>query len=446
MLIVRKNGLHHYYSQLLCLINVLIYLCLIRDSYVHECMYTARKCLHKINMSDRDFFNTNFRSDIVIVVRECFDKQINKMFGIYSLNGWIKDVVRLFVHRKPKMHVKHGNPYVKRENVGKYNDRLLRMIYGTRLSRYMRFAGNWWPRMKGRYYCWYENVESTCLAWIVATVTWPFRNDEIFLEMESGRFVPKRFYTPCSRNRYIRNSRKLFFFTDMKEPISAFKCHDKRIHDRIFTDYFHPVKLQNLLAICNAVEKALLGTQTSPVDQLIFFALSESINSRLWTAGIDVRTTFAGTRLACINIRIQVVTYDTISVIRTVLVMCNDRMVASLFSTLKLNFFDHAKMLRRNQAKTRWNTAYIDSVMVILQRYGILKRQIDLSVYPEVVGLMFPYEFVHCHELYVHYSVILRSCVHFGHIRQFCAYGEYFDDEMVGRVQAYTDEIMFSVV
>lgn len=408
-----------------------------KDCYIVSDIRAINAYMNKIILTDRQIFGEIYRDDVVLVIEENFDRQLNKIFGIGGFKKWwrrIKEgnVIRGFLDWKFRVGTRDelADPVILRNNKVQKHDKWWRAVTNIPIIKLC-----------------YTHLSQTRIAIgdkITGFCCYPGR--EIFLEKFNEKFVAKRFTNQKDLDDYLMNSDKMFFFTNIDSPWSAFKCKKKVIYEKLFANHLSAEKLKYLRFIYEIVDDMVRNTQYNIVNRVTFAILSSRICDELNDLGIKLNIKFEKMTVMCFNVLLQPITYDSPSIMMTVFLNCGDTMVESLFESLKFNFIRWVKQIRYRQIQVTWTTLYIDSVMSILKVYGVIKESIDFLVYPEIVGLLFPHSFFVNNSFEVNSCIIVRSCLCFGYLEKFCKYKEYFDDIMVKRIRYYTNDIMFSLV
>ncbi|ELQ74692.1 hypothetical protein THOM_2379 [Trachipleistophora hominis] len=435
---MKKRFIFSVFAQISRIFNILIYLQFMKDSYVVSDLHAIKTCTNQIVRNDRDVFDSIFRDDIVLVIEENFNAQLNQMFGFGGIMGYWRKVkngtfILSLIYRKFRIGTSN-------ELAGDF--RAFKNAEGKKYNLW-RFLAAKIPIIE-KFYARLCKANAAVSDRITDFCYYPSR--EIFIEKSNNKFTVRQFTNREELNRYLINNEKMFFYTSLDSPWSAFKCKKKLVYEKAFADHLSFKKLRYIRIIYEIVEAMVYKTQKNFVNRAMFAILASRICDELNESGIKLELKFKKMAVTCFNVTLQTITYDSPSIMMTVLLNYDDQMVLSLFNSLKSNFIKWAKQITYQQVKVTWTTSYIDSVMTIMKIYGVIKEPIDFSVYPEIVGILFPHSFFLNHNPNINSCIIVRSCLCFKNLEKFCGYKKYFDDAVVKRIRYYTDDIMFSLV
>lgn len=114
----------------------------------------------------------------------------------------------------------------------------------------------------------------------------------------------------------------------------------------------------------------------------------------------------------------------------------------NLFNDFSVMFKDSFKSEKKRLA---WCDAIIDRSFELLLKYKILKKEISVAQFPEIISLLFPIPFIKpVARAYFQKYEIAKFCLSFGDIQTFIYYPEFFNDSEVKAFKAQFERIYFS--
>lgn len=387
-------------------------------------------------VDDKLFFEKIFRDDIVVVVNRNYNDQINQMFGLKK-RFWhflpFLDRIGCFEEKKSPW-----NAFPTDKGL------LYEYSFFEQFVNYLKTFSNEFSKV----------LFSKTLLHVIEIFTPKnfhsilknYFEDEVFIFKENGNFSILEFDNQEDKKDFCEKSAHTFLFSNPKSPWSIFHCKEKFVKKDLFHAHYHPRKLVALRIIMSQVHKFIVDSQNDVISKFFFFLLRNEIKNQLQhKIGVIIDMKFNFTDLIFTNIILKPLSYDKESLMMSYMLKNTDLFVVNLFNNLKNNFLSHLSNLRAANEKIIWTSSYIDSVLQILFNSDILKKQIDISLYPEIVHILFPYQMITTPYKNIPQSGIVRSVINFKNLKKFAKYDEFFDDQKMKRILKITDQFMSSV-
>ncbi|KAM0687725.1 hypothetical protein COBT_001029 [Conglomerata obtusa] len=116
----------------------------------------------------------------------------------------------------------------------------------------------------------------------------------------------------------------------------------------------------------------------------------------------------------------------------------------SLYNDIKETWDSTIQKVRGIENILTWSTLLINTIMIVLKMHNIIKIQLYISNYPEVVPALFPNQFVPSYVIKTKHCFIYRFGISFLLIENFLYFDEFFDRECVNYMKNYMPEVYFS--
>lgn len=385
--------------------------------------------INEIIRSDKAVFEQIFRTDVVFVLNRTRDEQINQMFGnkkkLWQFVPFLKNILRF--NRPYRFHKNYvdKNGVLKRYSTTRIFFEEIRTAVSQKIYSLCNFI-----------------INTTSNYRIFNTITNWF-SDEIFVYKRDGRFVQEEFFSKKERlNFFNQHKEKMFFFSNPECPTSYSHVENKIIHEKIFEGHFSQKKNFILAQILERVIENIVHSQLNVFKKVAFFLLHRQIRNHFASLGIFINLHFESINMTFYDVVLNPLTYDKGAVYMSFFLRESDPFLISLFHRLNENFKNHVRLLFKTPNKIEWNTTYIDSIFQIFLEYAILKKSIDITIYPEIIPLLFPIDFFS--DRFENYGGrgLIRTVIDFSLAETFSKYSEYFNHHKIALIRAITDKYM----
>lgn len=113
------------------------------------------------------------------------------------------------------------------------------------------------------------------------------------------------------------------------------------------------------------------------------------------------------------------------------------------YQDLAESFTNYMYRLKSNN-KIDSTTNLIENIFLLMIKYGIMKKQINIEYFPEIIPILFPTKFI-CegNDKARHYDLI-RFCLSFKDVKYFYKFYEYFDEKKVNELLQHMPFVYFS--
>lgn len=144
---------------------------------------------------------------------------------------------------------------------------------------------------------------------------------------------------------------------------------------------------------------------------------------------------------------VDVFCYDTICYINSQLknnpVSLKNKRFRELFKDLH-NLFEASNITPYGPQKVYWLDRLIKDSLALLLKYNVLKEPIDVSLFPEIVSMLFPIPFISLSgKTFTNYEIV-RFGISFSNIHEFAYFDEFFDKKMVKDLNVCFKQIYFT--
>ncbi|KRH92604.1 hypothetical protein M153_41090001548, partial [Pseudoloma neurophilia] len=443
----------------------------IEQTFYNSHVQNIKQEISEILSQDRTYFENIFRQDLIFVINRNND-QINELFGLkkalWQHIPYLKDINK---PKQARLFNKNYFPDDKKELIREHS--VIRCFYEQTIikiiDKYEQVI-NFMTRILTRNK--FDNFYSM-LQYIF--------KDEIFIFKENGKFVTKEFQNHEDLVNFLNKNKKImFYYTDHYMPSSCWLINKKTVYERTFQNHYHFFKTFKLKKILSEIIKEFEFHQKCTIRRTFFYFYSNRIKKLYQSIGIELEFWFKSSthvknyftiklknllkiknilkpknllnleniRLMNYNISMRPINYDTHSIFFTMILKNGDpsfNFVYNLFNDLAVNFNRSVRELKQGMIKIHWSTAYINNIFLILENYAILKKHIDLSIYPEIVPMMMPVPiFLDTYEQFYN-GPILRTVIDFKNLYQFLYFDEFFNRKKIDKIVQVSDRYMNSL-
>lgn len=410
---------------------VLFHLKLIENSFYVDLGHVDT-IVEEINETDGKFFAHIFREDVVIVTRRTHDDQINKIFGLlkktWQILPFTKNLGKFERERRFSIN------YVDEEgNLRKHTrSRILYEKLLDRLSNTLRSG--------------LDNILSVITrtpGFKLSAKIRQYFSDEVFITKKGKQFVKYEFKNEDEKKIFCEdNKEKYFFFLDESCPASYRYVKKKVIQPNSLQSHYSRNKIELLGDIVGIITNSIKKTQANYPKTFFFYLFHKQFKNTLASRGIFIDLCFSGIFVTQYNLVLKPISYDKESFMLSYWLRKTDPWVGEFFRLIAINFSRKAAYLHPGDNKILWSSKYIDSVLDIFEKQALLKKKIDIGLFPEIISTLFPTEFFVSNSQDYSGNGLIRSVIDFSKVEELANYEDFFNDTKMKRIKQITNRFM----
>lgn len=426
-----------------CLFYIFAHISFITNSFCAN-ISQIQSIIERINYEDGAHFARIFRDDIVIVTRKGIDPQVDRVFGLerdflkenlsFAKNllkkclSPLKYSLALVVKPKFKRSTRVWPNYIDKD--GKLQSKTQFFVFLEHLQQSIQQA--------------YEQIRFQISIFLSNLLY-----NEVFIYKVGNKFEIEEFQNVSEKNEnsdcvkfFTENKQKNFFFLDELAPFSHIHCENKHSVPNALANHFYYSKLRNIREITQIARKMVDKTQSNVFKRATFFLLRSFLISDLKSIGVNISLTFSGIDISVLNLSIDVLSYDKPSYMMTYWYKNTEQWILRMFQDINYTFRYHSENIQRGDNKIKWSTAYINDILEIFAKYSVLKKRINIKLYPEIISALFPYEFFFDSYQTLAGECPIRSVIDFTRLEDLEKFEEYFDTGKIEQIRKVTGQFM----